>query len=196
MAQHNLSNRWIAFKYETHGRTHTQKISVSSSATTQAPANVIMLHDRTGFDDMTLQQFATWWTGYIAPFYVPTTYAPITMDLYYQPDGALEPLWLSGTTTGLATGTAGGANTQAVQVTMTFKDTQGKPFKVVLLEPNIVPFAREPYVTAPTRAKNLMDAVGELVSPILSRANNPIGQKMNYTVTYNDRLTQKVYKVR
>lgn len=199
MAQFNLTNHWIEFRYTVEGMQHVAKYQVESTTTvpTVNPA-AVELATTGGVASIGLDEFAVDWTLALSPLFATPESTFDSFTLYYQPDGALEPTFIAAATPDVTwtqpTSTAGPV--LGSQVTYTFRAEDGKILKVVLLETIVPPHQRDPQSALGDAANlGLRSEVLGSSNAIQSRSGAWPLLAMNRTVVFNDKIVRKRFSV-
>jgi len=199
MAQYNLTNSWIEFRYTTKSIQHVQKFQVNAVTTipTADPDTVNLLsRDGTLF---TLTGFALEWTAALAGYFDNTQSTFDSMTLWHQPDTANEPTFISAADPTAVTWqqpTGTGGDKDGAQETQTYRCSDGKILKIVLLETVSQPHYR--VALSDVSAAHLTPLINYMMSGSCipqSRSGAYPLLAMNRTGVYNDKLVRTRFKV-
>lgn len=199
MAQFNLTNHWIEFRYTTEAMQHVQKFQVESTTTvpTVNPVDVLLVARDTSL--IPLSVFGGDWTTVLAPFFSATDSSFDSMTLWYQPDGVLEPTFISGVDTsalGWIQPSSGAGGVLGAQETYTFRAADGRILKIVLVEATTQPHSRLtlPSIAAPAIVA-FVDYMLGTTCVVKSRSDAFPLFALNRTVVFNDKIVRKRFNV-
>lgn len=116
----------------------------------------------------------------------------VDAELWHYPNPSHDANFVTSKQLGVA-GTAGGPILADAQAIMTFRSENGGIGKLDLRESIFVPGERQPFLNAPTPAKNLMVLVASVATPYIARDNGYLFSPLYFLPGTNERSWKETF---